>query len=707
MASTPIRFTFEGDTSDLEKALGTLDRRFNKTKKNVEDVGKSSKKSAEEVSFLGPAFDRAAQRADNLFKVHGKALGAVGAAVGVAAVGVAAVVKSIDLAIGAVQKLAEETFDLAQAGDEVAKAAKRVGTSAEELQIVRFALGEGGVAAEQADMAMLKLNLRLAQVAETGKGPAAEALKKLGLEAKDLQALPLPERMAKVADAFSLMESQGDKTAAAVSLMEEGGLRLLSAFEDGGDAIRDSAAAIERIGVISNESAAASERLVDAVGRLNADLNSLQVQVLNPLIPVLEGYARGISEIIRNLDSDEVKEFSEVLAGAISDATIALAGFGIAAETAFAAAKPALQGLAAVTMLTVNPVLSAKLALEALTGALDVKDAIEEATNRWVGWSETVQVEIAKAVFAAERGAKKLGNALGGGGGGGGGLTLGPSTDIAIEDDETAGGDGGLTLGPSTDITIEDVPISERIAEWAQNAINELEPIADKAMEIASSISSMFGAIQSGLTQSIREGQDELNRLQDDFENEANGRRKMEIQAEARALRERIEQEKEAARASFAIQKAVAISEAVIMGALAVLNALATGGAAAIPLSIAAGITAGVSVATIAAEPPPSFHSGGMVAAAAPDEITARLLRSEAVLSPQGVAAAGGESGVRDLNRGGAGVDRPIVSVLQVRSRTVDAMISDNLRTRQGPLTDALRAARPRALGRHNPFASS
>ena len=274
-----------------------------------------------------------------------------------------------------------------------------------------------------------------------------------------------------------------------------------------------------------------------------------------------------------------------------------------------------------------------------------------------------------------------------------------------IEDDATTG--GGLSLGLGGDIVIEDVPLSERIAEWAQNAVDELEPIADKAMEITSSISSMFGAIQSGLTQSIREGQDELNRLQDEFENEANGRRKMEIQAEARALRERIEQEKEAARVSFGIQKAVAISEAAIMGALAVLNALATGGAAAPALAVAAGIAAGASIAAIAAEPPPSFHSGGMVSAAAPDEITARLLRSEAVLSPQGVAAAGGEDGVRDLNRGGAGADRPIVSVLQVRSRTVDAMISDNLRTRQGPLTDALRAARPRALGRHNPIASS
>ena len=217
-------------------------------------------------------------------------------------------------------------------------------------------------------------------------------------------------------------------------------------------------------------------------------------------------------------------------------------------------------------------------------------------------------------------------------------------------------------------------------------------------------MSSLFSQIGGDIAESVREGQDALDQLDEQIENAQTAREKRRLLLQKQAIAAKVEEEKQAARTAFAISKAAAISQAVIQGALAVVTALAMGGP---PLAIAAGITAGISIAAIAAEPPPSFHSGGMVAAAAPDEITARLLRSEAVLSPQGVAAAGGESGVRDLNRGGAGVDRPIVSVLQVRSRTVDAMISDNLRTRQGPLTDALRAARPRALGRHNPFASS
>tara|TARA_R100000234_G_scaffold115715_1_gene91988 strand:+ start:14 stop:1387 length:1374 start_codon:yes stop_codon:yes gene_type:complete len=253
-------------------------------------------------------------------------------------------------------------------------------------------------------------------------------------------------------------------------------------------------------------------------------------------------------------------------------------------------------------------------------------------------------------------------------------------------------------------LAIKSVKITSVLARDAEAAAEALQPVADVAFEVAGAVSGLFAQIGSNLAESISEGEAAIDELGERIENSQDARERGALQRQQQVLRERVEEEKKAALASFAIQKAVAISEAVILGALAVLNALAMGGP---PLAIAAGITAGISIAAIAAEPPPSFHSGGMVAAAAPDEITARLLRSEAVLSPQGVAAAGGESGVRDLNRGGVGVDRPIVSVLQVRSRTVDAMISDNLRTRQGPLTDALRAARPRALGRHNPFASS
>jgi len=717
MAEKQIKFVFEGDTGDLEKALASVSRGFEKTKKE-------SKELAKDVSVFGRKFDQSADKIGKFMSVNAKSFAAIGVGVGVVIAGMVAVAKAAEVAIGVVKKITDETMAMAEAGDEVAKSAKKIGTTAEELQVIRFALGEGGVAAEQADMAMLKLNLRLAQVAETGKGPAAEALKKLGLSAKELQDLPLDERMATLADAFDNLGSQGEKTAAAVSLMEEGGLQMLSAFDGGGDTIRASAAEIKDLGVISNESAAASEAQVDAIGRLDSALDGLRFQVLAPLIPVITGVARGIKQLLAQLDAGDIKKFARTVAKSMDTAIQAFAGLGLAAEVTFLSMGPAIDAAQAVLLLGTGDVVGAALNMKAaLEGALDLGEAIDKAKRRWVGMSNTIRVHILAAAREAESGSDRIERALdpdldldpGGGGGGGGGrgggrgggapsgaaaggLTLGGGTVSITDDLEVALSKGG-TVSTEDDIEAH----AEFLKKQAGEIVDAFSPVADAFDDIAGSLGDLFSQAASNIADTISESEAEIADLDERIAEATTDREWKLLEGRKRMLQEELEEQKKAAKAMFVAQKVVSLSQAAVATALAVITGFAQGGP---PLAIAAGIAGGIAIATIAAEPPPSFHSGGMVSMGAPDEITARLLRSEAVLSPQGVSAAGGEDGVRDLNRG-AGGQQPVISVLQVRSRVVDAMISDNLRQKQGPLTDALRAARPRALGRHNPFASS
>ena len=703
MADKQIKFVFEGDTSDLEKALSSVSRGFEKTKKE-------SKELAKDVSIFGRKFDQSADKIGKFMAVNAKAFGAIGVGVGVAIAGMVAVAKAAEVAIGVVKKITDETMAMAEAGDEVAKSAKRIGTSAEELQVVRFALAEGGVAAEQADMAMLKLNLRLAQVAETGKGPAAEALKKLGLNAKALQELPLDERMARLADAFDDLDSQGTKTAAAVSLMEEGGLRLLSAFEGGGDAIRASAEEIKSLGVISNEAAAASEAQVDAIGQLHAALDGLKFQVLAPLIPIITGVSNAIKKIIGEMDDKEVIAFGKSIAQGAKIGITALTALGVVAQNLFITLGPVFDGIQAMLLASVGDIKGAALnASAAITGALDIKDAQQKASARIIKWGATFHKEIDDAVTAAEAGSKRIKKAFSGGGGGGGG----GGTGGGLGGPDAAG--GGITLGGGVVSITDEVEIDpssgvvsieddlEVMKERAQEMADAFAPVGDAIDSIAGSLGDLFSQAASNIADTIAESQEKIANLDEQIANATTDRERKMLEDRKRLIEEEVKEQKKAALAMFVAQKVASLAQAAVASALAVITGFAQGGP---PLAIAAGIAGGIAIATIAAEPPPSFHSGGMVSTGAPDEITARLLRSEAVLSPQGVAAAGGEDGVRELNRGSGG-SQPIVSVLQVRSRVVDAMLSDNLRTKQGPLTDALRAARPRALGRHNPFASS
>lgn len=249
----------------------------------------------------------------------------------------------------------------------------------------------------------------------------------------------------------------------------------------------------------------------------------------------------------------------------------------------------------------------------------------------------------------------------------------------------------------------------DRAREAHDASIKMANDIAGTFADVAGSIASALDDVTSKLVGIASESRQKVEQLSADLRTATTEQERERLGAELATASRALRDQKAAAMEAFGVGKAAAVSQASIAGALAVVNAMATPGApwpVAAGFAIAAGVAAAVSIGSIAAEPPPTFHSGGMVGLGAPDEISARLLRSEAVLSPQGVRAAGGPGGVRDLNQGGTAGHQPVITVFKVRSRAVDAMMSDNLRTKQGPLVDALRAAQPRALGRHNPYSS-
>ena len=281
MAGRKIRFDFIGDVSSLRDSLRDVEQEAGSLGDELEDA--FQKKGAKGVLDL----------AKETVKAH-PALAALATAA--AAVGAAFVYA------------AHEALELGLRADEIAKKAKQIGSSAEDIQVLSGALEMGGVDAATAEAAMAKLNLRLAEAA-AGGGPAVDVLKELGLNAKALQDLPLPERFAVLADRFQTLDTQGQKTAAAMKLMEEGGMRLLSAFEGGGDAIRDSSEKIREAGVISNETAAQGEGLSDAVAMMTRKFDDLKTGALAPLIPVISTTIDKIGEMFTLISESFVVRF--------------------------------------------------------------------------------------------------------------------------------------------------------------------------------------------------------------------------------------------------------------------------------------------------------------------------------------------------------------------------------------------------------------
>ena len=769
-ADRKIVFTFEGDTRDLESALRTITRSSKSTEKAAKDIGGGFSDMAKEAKDAGKAGTSALDRMKKRSAPLAKAIGAVTLTIAAVTVAFAAAAKGANAAAGAV-------IDFAEAGDEIAKTAKKIGSSVEDIQLVRFALSEGGIAATEADAAIAKLNIRLAEAA-ADTGPAVDALRDLNLEAEDLQAMPLPERLATIADAIDNMSTHGEKSVAVVALMEEGGQHLLSAFEGGGDEIRKSAGALKEIGVVSGATARESEKLIDSVGRTKSHFSALKAEVLAPMVPVLTGVTRGLSAMMGQFrGSGKAAELgkslqifaSERLILGIAGVAISIDAMVISISKLFklewgsiiedlemsqarinaganaiidtideAVAEAEADRTLSVTMVMVGTeawdemiaareeaererkLISGETAAEEKSAAesardlrkqqladikaylRDVRASFEDSwANHLVGVEGVDFAEQLALKRAEERGRELIDAAA-------------TSAEERLKIEEMLEHDKERIRLEYADrrkaaLKAEAEEAESQAKESLDKTIQMANDIAGTFADVAGSISSAFDDVTSKLVGIASESRQKVEQLSADLRSATTEQERERLGAELATASRALREQRAAAMEAFGVGKAAAISQASIAGALAVVNALATPGApfpVAVGFSIAAGIAAAAQIGAIASEPPPTFHAGGMVGLGAPDEISARLLRSEAVLSPQGVRAAGGAGGVRDLNRGGTAGQQPVITVFKVRSRAVDAMVSDNLRTKQGPLVDALRAAQPRALGRHNPYSS-
>ena len=730
-----IEFSFVGDTADLERSLRAVASEGREAGDKVEDGGKRG------ASGLSTA-EKAAKR----LKTGLKAL-AAGAAV--AAAGTAAVVKA--------------AIDFGARADAIAKKAKAIGTSAEELQLLTGALELGGVSAETTAASIQKLQVNLGLAAKGGK-LQAEALKDLKLTSEQLEGVPLDERMALIADGLGDMTSQSARAQTAQALLGRGALDMLAAFTDGGDAIRSNTDLIRETGIISNETAAEGEALTDAVALLSRQVSAFRDEALAPMLPILTQTADGIRGALAEVDPDVFvavgdaagRAFLEVIAPAAIELGRMMAKAFVGAKATLAGFKVAIVGLETALFAIPRAIGAASLAISgdfegaremmtrgvkktiaavdefadaaygsasAIAGVDMVADGLKDSlakvaanlgkTTTAASGSDKAVTGFGDAAADAADGAEDLAENAG---------KVKEKLDAAGKAAKDASKEVDLLSGVLTDVFEEELDRADRLdalkeedaereAERQQGAVDARKERNQEALDSAAALSdATFQIMQQAAAAELdarvsaaQKTKDEIADLEEQITNAATEGERIRLEAQKAALVQRQADEKEAAMQAFHASQALAVTQAIISTALSIVSMLQVGPAG-IPLSIAAGITGAATIAAIAATPPPQLHSGGMVPSVH-DEVMIRARSGEAVLSPQGVAAAGGAGGVNALNAGGAGGGQN-VTVFQVGHKVLDSMVHESLRRPAGRLTRELRAVRPRRVGSYNPHRS-
>ena len=238
-----------------------------------------------------------------------------------------------------------------KATDALAKTASRIGTTTEALSKLQYAGELAGVETNTLNMAMQRFVRRTAE-ATKGTGEAVAAFRQLNLNARDLQRLPLDQRMQKLAGAFKTLETEEQKLAVAFKLFDSEGtavLNMLKQTDDEMAAVFDEA---QRLGlVMSTDAANGVQDANDAFVRLRSIFDGVVRQMTAGLAPALELITTRFKEyILQQSDAHGgIENFGRFLAGELIEnirtALIGLQGItnaGIEIINTFSRARRAL-----------------------------------------------------------------------------------------------------------------------------------------------------------------------------------------------------------------------------------------------------------------------------------------------------------------------------------------------------------------------------
>jgi len=251
-AAAELFIRIEADMADLKREL--------------KGAGKAAKRATDGIK---QGFAKAGMAASGM---AGKL-----AKVGIAAAGIAAAFVSVRTAM----KTLEEV-------DALAKTSDRLGITTKKLAGLQLAaeLTGGSVSGLSTSLQMAARNI---SDAADGTGTASDALKKMGIDAKELQALSPDKQLAAIADGMNKLGTQGEKVSASMDIFGRSGADMVNMLAGGSKALEDAAKKAEAFGLaISRQDAAGIEGLNDALTMMGSLFDGIARKFIADLAPSIE-----------------------------------------------------------------------------------------------------------------------------------------------------------------------------------------------------------------------------------------------------------------------------------------------------------------------------------------------------------------------------------------------------------------------------------
>lgn len=290
-------------------------------------------------------------------------------------------------------------------GEAAEQMGQRLGTSVENIGLLTGIAQLSNQSMDTLAVAIERMSLSVQNANRDAFGPQAQALKVLGLNARDLIGIPTDQYLEKIADAVSRLEPSLNRTNAVMAIGGRGIAQMIPLLQNGAAGFREMAEQIRRTGsIMTTEQASAFGKTNDAIDLMLMSLKGVAITVFDALNPSIYAAIKSVTEFIQWVN-DGAKG-GNILADALS----LLGGAARVAATALAALLTTLmaigEAITAVFKLAAGEIAEFENFAKEAVGRFeklgrDFKERIREI------WSTPAQVTVTKDGRAA--------GALGGG----------------------------------------------------------------------------------------------------------------------------------------------------------------------------------------------------------------------------------------------------------------------------------------------------
>jgi len=222
-----------------------------------------------------------------------------------------------------------------ETGDMIHKMALRTSFAATTLSELAYAADISGADITALEKGTKKMAKTISDASD-GLETYLRVFRKLGLNVADLLKMKPEEQFFKIGAAIAEMENDTLKTAAAVDIFGRSGTMLLPLFKEGAEGIARLREEAHQLGIIFDEEAAAkAAALKDAQTALKGSIQGLSIAILNDLIPVITDVVKQFTEWFVNNRKDAatwakgIISFFKVIAQGIQGLMMAWGAFKI------------------------------------------------------------------------------------------------------------------------------------------------------------------------------------------------------------------------------------------------------------------------------------------------------------------------------------------------------------------------------------------